>query len=279
MNRLFYNCTDPHAVYYRLIPKLEDNDFYIVRRGLVSQSSDFYLLRIALVFLGDFIAIVELFVTSKRKILVLEFSGFSYVLFYPFFHFLKGKQIHLNVNHNFNSAVEYRLIKILSSIFNITFFEPAHEVLSRFRFITPLYFSRVRLQEQSIYVRNVHVFTGQRLEQRHIHLEQFCGYLSSLDLNVNFYGQFTNTFLSAIDYQSLFTSDNMIIVLYNMDNYQLRHSGVVLESIVNQTLCLVPKIGITEYYEEKFSFVYTYNSFDDFCSKINKILIRHIYDH
>jgi len=227
---------DPHAVYNRILPHIEELDkALIITRWGNDLTSHLYIIRILLAIAGDLVSVLRCCQSKAQHLVVREFSAWPWLLLGPVIRIFNIKTvIYLNINHNLNNAVEAKfLLPALSKLFSIAFIEPSESLLAKHPYLTPLRLA-LRPGTQGKQITSTYLFLGTRTEQICVDDLELASVLHQWPKGVKFLvcGGANNSRLPSGAFLSAFSSGALIAVLYRPEAYSERHSGVALEALV-----------------------------------------------
>lgn len=232
--RILYQRDDPHAVYFRIYPFLDVSSYRMVRRGLMGVSSDIRLIRLCLVMMGDMSAFSRALLCREKTVFISEASAvFSLIVLFPL-NIIFRKKIVVNINHNFNNKIDRLIIAQRFKGLSFAFIEPTPQMLEIYPHLIPVRVSATHASKIMPIIK-IFVFLGSRAEQWDSIAPQMVADLNKLignKVELVFSGGPTGSRLGNQDYEDIFKPGSGIVLLYNQDSYEFRHSGIVLEAIV-----------------------------------------------
>jgi hypothetical protein len=81
------------------------------------------------------------------------------------------------------------------------------------------------------------------------------------------------SFLSEKDYKEIFTGSSIILILYRSQFYQDRHTGIALESIVNNVPLFMRRSALVDHYIERGFMVSAFSGPSDLSRTLSHLLI------
>jgi len=263
--KIIRRCGDPHAIYARILPFMDVREHRIARRGLMTFTSDYRLVRYLVMILGHLKIAKQIYRHRKERIFVSEgsLSVFAFIVL-PVIIMFRVKHVIFNVNHNFNNALERFNARWMARWVAIGFIEPSEVFLRRYPFVTPVRIIPDSSASQPIC--RAYVFLGQRAEQFETGAEAFADAIDAgvgRQMDVARVGGSQGRRLSDEEFCMAFSPGSAIILLYNMENYSERHSGIVLEAIANGVVVFLRRSELGAHYRSCAFRVHEFDSCDE----------------
>ena len=251
---LFYKVRDRHAVYYRIFPHTSlPKDCMYLRRVGVTLYTDNFLLGRTLLYLFEFLSVFKYLKRAGSAVIIFEFTSFATTpLLYLASYFFDLKQFYLNINANLNNNYQVTVMRYASNRLKFAIIEPHSSLLLRHPWLHSLQLiPSDTCIDTNIHDKHFFIFTGYRVEQ----ISPDCGdclevstsYLEKNNLQYRVIGE-NGSSLDDDEYQSIFKKPSAIIILYSSNFYQDRHTGIALESIVNNIPLIMRHSLLSEHY-------------------------------
>jgi hypothetical protein len=275
--RVLFRRPDPHHVYDWLLQgRLTSGPFKRVRRGFTDYSSDFWLIRVLLIVLGDMCTAFLLCRHSGQKIFVSEFNAITaLVLFFPVSFVFDLTDVHLNLNHNLLNSRETPALATLARRLKVCFIEASPSLIARYPFVTNLAIARP-IKNRAV-VKDVYAFSGNRHEQFlkevGIYRDELCQEASRNNLNLEIVGALSGRRLRLSEYYDVFSEGVLVVLLYSTENYEVRHSGIALHALAAGCPILAHKSQLIDHYIDRGFAVHAFDSIDSFSRELGNIFV------